>query len=299
MEQAGWREVASEVERLAGLGVDPGERGWEAIRAILSVPGPEEAVEALSDPGNPGHGCAWELVLYPDMAFRERLEPVLARAGLGDGDAGRVAGRLSGLPLLVRLVLPGGGERVLPAPAGAVEALARRLNLGARIPRELSLALDGLGEETGRRCRVLARDAGGLSAPAAAFLARMAERMGGEQGFPERFELALHVLRGGRADPVRALGEYAAWCGEALSRAEADDAGLAGMNLETRLALGHRPAYVDRGRMEARLAGCRGILAVMAPEMFPLPGQGSGGPAACREVSTEGIREWIREGLEE
>ncbi|MBU2489970.1 MAG: hypothetical protein KKA60_11330, partial [Proteobacteria bacterium] len=152
--KAAWQEVAQAVERLAGQGLAPVDRDWETLAVLLEAAGPEEAARALATPDHPGLEPAWGFLLQPDSGFQERLEPILARAKLGEEDEESLARHLSGLPLSVRIALPGGGERVLDAPPEAVKSLVRHLGLSACFPPGLAAALDSLEEKTRFHCRV-------------------------------------------------------------------------------------------------------------------------------------------------
>ncbi|MBW1988268.1 MAG: hypothetical protein JRI97_01850 [Deltaproteobacteria bacterium] len=286
-------------EAVIRLAAEPGggSEFWEPVCALTGADTPEDAARLLADPDCPGAQAAWELVLYPGPEIMARVERLWEEHGLQPEDGPRVRERIVEGLCEVRLPLPGGRTAVLSPPREAGEAFAQRLRLSVLDPA-LAEAFEEMEEQQRLACRAAARGLA-LEGEALRFLGRLARAFSGEPDVSELFAFAAGVLKDAPpgADPAPVLADYARWCQNALFRADADDARTRGMNMETRVALGIRPPYVDRTRMEKRLDRCARILAKTAPGLWP--------PPLEEEVhsvipdSPDSLKTFIRGGLRE
>ncbi len=129
------------------------------IEATLGAADPDTVADLLHGAEESERDTLLELVFFPDTAFQNRLETVLAGGGLTTEDRARLAARLKAAPPAAILVFPDDPQQLgCDLPNEGVDAFLTRLNLTWSIAPRL---LDALAQWDQRPA-----DTGGADVPA-------------------------------------------------------------------------------------------------------------------------------------
>jgi len=166
---------------------------------MFGQPDEQELAAILADDDNCERDALLELLLYPDLALRARLEPLLednpAQASCAEVLADRLRARLGPL----RVVSPDGVALALPSVVlhGPLDRFVARLRLGAVLPPTLRLTVEkAFAQDLANRVKAELRSLRNLSGAARiAFLERfLAAAPPSDPGFGPTRRLALEFI---------------------------------------------------------------------------------------------------------
>ncbi|SHJ47062.1 hypothetical protein SAMN02745216_01693 [Desulfatibacillum alkenivorans DSM 16219] len=254
-------------------GITVKDRDLEFLEAVAGCVSRGELAVLLADPDWEEAETARELLLFPDLESRARLESVLQGKGLSQEEQDEITAFLKGRVQKTELILPGALKNIMIGVGAAdLAAYIKRLHLTVEIPEPLVRALAFCSnKESVNNALALLRSSGicwtgDLLALAQKFIEKNAEK----EDFPAVLQkiLALFKEIPTDRDPEEYLAEKRTWCLFHLDKARTQERELAGQNMETRLLSGVRTAYADERRLRGQIALIDRILYSMPP----LPG---------------------------
>ncbi len=252
----------------AGIAVK--DRDLEFLEAVAGCVNRGELAALLADPDWEEAETARQLLLFPDLESRARLESVLQGKCLSQEAQNEIVAFLKGRVQKTELILPGASKNiVIGVGAADLTAYVKRLHLTVEAPEPLARALAFCSnKECVNRSLALLRSSGiawtgDLLALARKFFEKNAEK----EDFQALLQKILVLFKEIPADrdPEEYLAEKRTWCLFHLDKARTQERELAGQNMETRLLTGVRTAYADAHRLHEQIALIDRILYSMPP----------------------------------
>ncbi len=135
--------VASEIKTIWEAGMEADESVTNFIASSLASPSIQHLTQVISSPSNSERDSLVDLLLYPDEAFQEALEPIVQDHPISMADEKRVIDWLYSCQIAIIISLPSFEGQVTIQPSRReLERAVGRLNLNWRVPDALSQAIN-------------------------------------------------------------------------------------------------------------------------------------------------------------
>ncbi|MDI6796783.1 MAG: hypothetical protein QMD09_07555 [Desulfatibacillaceae bacterium] len=237
----------------------------------------DELKKALLDPNLPEGQVLLELLFSPGEGLLLRLEEHLPQKGLSANQTKKLEQAvLAALPVKAKIAchgLAGPPCFWLDVPAFGAMRFVRSLNPGADLGEQIPGFLQKREKKQALAVRCLVRQAGIVWTEASEnfFLAFLEQADWQDANFMLLVQKALEFMA--HAPKNILLGPYLEsiirWCRLHLEQARQTRTDLAGMNMETRLALGVRPPYADEARLGQTLGAAERIYGLVFGPLLP------------------------------
>lgn len=270
----GTKKLASILIGFLAAGLEADKLLLAQAESLAGASTSKDLKKALENPELPEGRVLMDLLFSPGETLLFNMESHLPAKGLSARQMKALEQAvLAALPITAKIAFAGQADFFLQVPAFGARRFVRSLNLDANLGKDIPGFLQRQEEVLSLAVRSLVRQADiDWTKEREDFFLAFLERADWQDAdfmplVRKALEFIAHVPENTLPGPY--LESIILWCRTHLEQARQTREDLAGTNMETRMALGIRPAFVDEGRLGQILWAAEKIYGLVFGPLLP------------------------------